>query len=483
MRIIGLTGSIACGKSTVSSFLAARGFPVVDGDRISRELTAPGSPVLGILRQTFGADYFYEDGSLNRRRLGQLVFSNPQARRDLDQLMAPYLLSATRRRIAEISASGTPLCFLDMPLLYEKNYDRLCDSVWVVWLPEDVQLSRLISRDGFSREEALSRIRSVLSSDEKAARANRVIDNSGPVEQTYRIVSDFLDAELRAADDAPRPRRTRQSVPEDPVPRADPASGAFPRSPSAPEVFARPDAARSRMETRKAAWRMPVWLKSSLIAAAVLLMIGITSLLLMDAYLQRCTEKHITEQNEIDRQYPYPADYRDLIERYAAEYNLSPAYVCAIIRNESSFQPRAESGVGARGLMQLMPDTAEWIAHKLEVEGFAFERMYDPESNIRFGCWYLNYLSKLFLGDPVAVTAAYHAGQGQVKVWLSDPLLSEDGYSLALSALPDGPTKNYAGRVTRDYGIYQEKYFTPVEFSADPDLAASGLLCAGGRAG
>ena len=124
--------------------------------------------------------------------------------------------------------------------------------------------------------------------------------------------------------------------------------------------------------------------------------------------------------------------------------------------------------------MQLMPDTAEWIAHKLQLSGYAFERMLDPESNIRFGCWYLNYLSRLFRGDPVAVTAAYHAGQGQVKVWLSDPLLSEDGYTLTQASLPEGPTKNYVGRVTRDYGIYQEKYFTPVELPADPDPAASG---------
>ena len=486
MRIIGLTGSIACGKSTVSSFLMARGFPVVDGDRLSRRLTETGSPVLEIIRQTFGPDFFYEDGSLNRRRLGQLVFSNPQARQELDQLMAPWLLSATRRSLEEIRSSGSPLCFLDMPLLFEKDYDRLCDSVWVVWLPEEVQLSRLISRDGFSREEAFSRIRSVLSSDEKAARADRVIDNSGSVEQTYRIVSDFLDAELRLADASPR----RRNIPVRPEEQdrhigssSQVSSGTVARNVSAPEGFARPEASRHRKEPRKAAWRMPVWLKTALITAAALLMVGTTSLILMNAYLHRCNERHIAEQNEIDRQYPYPADYRGLIERYAAEYNLSPAFVCAIIRNESSFQPRAESGAGARGLMQLMPDTADWIAHKLEVSGFAFERMYDPESNIRFGCWYLNYLSKLFLGDPVAVTAAYHAGQGQVKVWLSDPLLSEDGYSLTLSALPDGPTKNYAGRVTRDYGIYKEKYFSPDEFSADPDVSAAGCAGEGSGAG
>ena len=117
MRIIGLTGSIACGKSTVSAYLASRGCPVVDGDRLARELTAPGSPVLGLIRSSFGESVFCEDGSLNRRRLGQLIFSDPLARRNLDALMAPYLMSLTRHRIDELRSSGAPLCILDMPLL------------------------------------------------------------------------------------------------------------------------------------------------------------------------------------------------------------------------------------------------------------------------------------------------------------------------------------------------------------------------------
>ena len=116
--------------------------------------------------------------------------------------------------------------------------------------------------------------------------------------------------------------------------------------------------------------------------------------------------------------------------------------------------------------MQLMPDTAEWIAGKLRLEGYSFERMYDAETNIRFGCWYLNYLSKLYLGDPVAVTAAYHAGQGQVTVWLSDPSRSEDGYSIRIESLPEGPTKHYVGKVLRDYGIYKKKYFSDDLLSA-----------------
>ena len=454
MRIIGLTGSIACGKTTVSNYLTSLGYPVVDGDRLSRELTAPGSPALDAIIRSFGSQVLYEDGSLNRRRLGQLVFRDPAAREKLDGLMAPYLWSLTNRRIEEISASGAALCFLDMPLLFEKGYDRLCDSVWSVWLPEEIQISRLTARDGYTREEALQRIRAVLSSDEKAARADCVIDNSGSPDQTRSIVSGLLSEERRL------PGR-RGPSPE------------IPAEAHAPSSFRmeRPDAAKARKTPRRSAWRIPVWLKWTLIAFMVLLAVGITAYFLMQGYLAECENKHKAEQEHIDNHYLLL--YRDLIEKYAAEYNLSPAFVSSIIRNESSFQAMAESGAGARGLMQLMPDTAEWIAGKLRVNGYAFERMFDPESNIQFGCWYLSYLSRLFLGDPVSVTAAYHAGQGQVKVWLSDPLLSEDGYSLPLSSLPEGPTKKYAERVTRDYGIYQEKYFSPDQPASDSDSSAS----------
>ena len=151
--------------------------------------------------------------------------------------------------------------------------------------------------------------------------------------------------------------------------------------------------------------------------------------------------------------------YADIILHVSGEYNLSPALVAAVIRNESSFRPSAESSVGARGLMQLMPDTAEWIAHKLRQENYQFDLMYDPGTNVRYGCWYLNYLSSLFNGDPLCVVCAYHAGQGEISSWLANPLYSTDGTTLNKDSLPDGPTKLYAGRVTRDYGIYQAKYF------------------------
>ena len=184
MRVIGITGSIACGKSTVCAEISRRGYPVIDADLLSRELTVPGGPVMKEIRAAFGERYIQSDGSLNRREMGRLVFSEPRAKDRLDRIMAPYLKTLTLERIEKIRASGALLCFLDYPLLYEKGYDRYCDTVWCVWLPEDLQLQRLMDRNGYTREEAYSRMRAALSSDEKANRSPVVIDNSGPLEDT-----------------------------------------------------------------------------------------------------------------------------------------------------------------------------------------------------------------------------------------------------------------------------------------------------------
>ena len=170
----------------------------------------------------------------------------------------------------------------------------------------------------------------------------------------------------------------------------------------------------------------------------------------------------------------HPVYYDALITQYATENNLQPAFVEAIILNESSFNPLAESSVGARGLMQLMPETASWIAGKLKDTGYSFDQMYDPEQNIRYGTWYLNYLSKLFNGDCATVAAAYHAGQGEVTGWISSGLYSSDGVSLDVDALMDGPTKSYAKKVRTDYAIYNALYHadSPAD-STDPAADAA----------
>ena len=146
--------------------------------------------------------------------------------------------------------------------------------------------------------------------------------------------------------------------------------------------------------------------------------------------------------------------HQALIEKYAVEYGLDPAFVTAVICKESDFRTKAESSVGARGLMQMMPATAQWIAGKLD-EPYDFDKLYEAETAIRYGCWYLNFLSKIFGGEQVLVCAAYHAGQGEVLGWLGEKSISPDGVRVPIQNIPIPQTKQYAERVTTAYGIYE----------------------------
>ncbi len=184
MKILGLTGGIACGKSTISLTLKEQGAVIIDGDVLSRQLTAPGGAALPGIRARFGEGVFHPDGSLDRRSLGQLVFSDDRARQMLDDLMQPLLMDMIRAGIAQARADGAAVCVLDMPLLYEKGIDALCDRVWCAWLPHALQLERLMLRDGFTAHEAEMRISSQMPVDEKAARADIVIDTSGTIQYT-----------------------------------------------------------------------------------------------------------------------------------------------------------------------------------------------------------------------------------------------------------------------------------------------------------
>ncbi|MCH5286407.1 MAG: transglycosylase SLT domain-containing protein [Christensenellaceae bacterium] len=245
-------------------------------------------------------------------------------------------------------------------------------------------------------------------------------------------------------------------------PRSSRAKNAVPKAPSPSRAPVMMDEPALAVEEAAPA-RMPWQLVTALVLTFLLALGLITAQALMQAYLKtQADEREAAHQRLLDYYHVQESadgaariTYQGLIEQYANACNLQPAYVAAIIRNESSFRTDAESSVGARGLMQLMPDTAEWIAGKLGIRSFSFDTMYDAETNIRFGTWYLNYLSNLFRGDPVLVTAAYHAGQTTVTQWLSNRSMSPDGRTIPLDNLMDGPTKTYAGRVTQAYGIYQ----------------------------
>ena len=254
--------------------------------------------------------------------------------------------------------------------------------------------------------------------------------------------------ETGASQPVRQPQRTgTPPVQRQPSPVRTPADAPPPRMDRPPTA---PQQKRKAPKRKKPA--VPVWL-SVLLAAALLAVAGqAVAQYTMNGWLKvQAWERERAHQTMLDE---HPVLYGDLIAAYAAHNNLQPDFVKAIIMNESSYRWDAESRVGARGLMQLMPDTAAWIADKLGETGYNFELLLDPETNIRFGTWYLNYLSAMFRGDPVLVAAAYHAGQGEVTGWLSDRNQSADGVSIPLENMKEGPTKVYVGRVVEDFAIY-----------------------------
>ena len=212
--------------------------------------------------------------------------------------------------------------------------------------------------------------------------------------------------------------------------------------------------------------RVPAALRTVILGLCLVLFITAT-VAVTRSYMAAQEERRRLEAEAAERA-QHPLVYGDLITQYAAAQELDPALVSAVILCESSFDAQAESRLGARGLMQLMEETAGWVAHKLGEDdaSYTFDRLYDPETNIRYGTWYLSYLSRRFDGDATKIVCAYHAGQGNVDAWLKNPQYSSDG--VTLDVIPTEDTATYAGRVLRARDVYR-KYYFPV-----PDEAQEG---------
>lgn len=142
--------------------------------------------------------FFFSDGTLNRKALGSVIFSDVQARHDLDALMQPLLRKLIDQRIEQAHQSGAPLCVLDMPLLYEAGLEDRCDRVWCAWIPRELQLERLMARDHLTLQEAQARLDSQLPAEEKANRADIVIDTSGSIGYTKSMLPELYARELQA---------------------------------------------------------------------------------------------------------------------------------------------------------------------------------------------------------------------------------------------------------------------------------------------
>lgn len=153
--------------------------------------------------------------------------------------------------------------------------------------------------------------------------------------------------------------------------------------------------------------------------------------------------------------YTHPIKYEELVEKYSRQNGLDKYLVYAVIKTESGFDPGAVSNVGARGLMQIMEDTFDWVKFKLGDEDTRYLEMYDPDTNIRYGCWLLGYLYKEF-GNVEAAMAAYHAGRGQVNEWLSDERYSSDG--VHLDDIPISDTAHYVQKIVRARDTYIKLY-------------------------
>jgi len=191
-KIIGITGGIASGKSTVTEFLRQKGFQVIDADAVVHQLQKPGGRLYQVLVEHFGEKILLENGELNRPLLASLIFSNPEEQEWSKRTQGEIIreeLAALRNQFAQIEA----LFFMDIPLLFEQDYASWFDETWLVYVNRDVQLERLMKRDQISREAAESRLNSQWPLERKISLASHSLDNNGNQEQLIAQVVQLLE--------------------------------------------------------------------------------------------------------------------------------------------------------------------------------------------------------------------------------------------------------------------------------------------------
>ncbi|HDI6534605.1 TPA: dephospho-CoA kinase [Staphylococcus aureus] len=193
-KVIGLTGGIASGKSTVSELLSVFGFKVVDADKAAREAVKKGSKGLAQVREVFGDEAIDENGEMNRRYMGDLVFNHPEKRLELNAIIHPIVRDIMEEEKQEYLKQGYNV-IMDIPLLFENELENTVDEVWVVYTSESIQMDRLMQRNNLSLEDAKARVYSQISIDKKSRMADHVIDNLGDELELKQNLERLLEEE------------------------------------------------------------------------------------------------------------------------------------------------------------------------------------------------------------------------------------------------------------------------------------------------
>jgi dephospho-CoA kinase len=191
-QIIGITGGIASGKSTVSLYLQELGFTIVDADLASRAVVEPGEEAYHQVVKAFGEDILLTDGNIDRVKLGSIIFNDQEKRLLLNGIVHPAVRNWMRLKTEAALSSGEETVFMDIPLLFESKLTFMVDKTLLIYVDEQVQLERLMNRNGLSETEALARINSQMPLADKKALADAVIDNNGDVNETKRQVKAIL---------------------------------------------------------------------------------------------------------------------------------------------------------------------------------------------------------------------------------------------------------------------------------------------------
>jgi dephospho-CoA kinase len=188
MRVFGLTGNIGSGKSTVAAMLREAGIPVLDADRISREVTAPGGRAYDAVVGAFGRGILRDDGSIDRNRLGEIVFADPSSRERLERITHPAIFEAMKEAIIGIEREGHRTAVVEATLIHESGRKGLSEAVISVTCDRETAITRLAARDGMTRGQVEARLRAQMPADRKAGASDYVIDNSANPEETSRQV-------------------------------------------------------------------------------------------------------------------------------------------------------------------------------------------------------------------------------------------------------------------------------------------------------